>query len=52
MPPENPVVKHVDEVELRVVVAAVLTVAPKPFSSHSTFEIAVPIWLPHQPASI
>jgi len=25
----NPVVKHVDEVELRVVVAAVLTVAPR-----------------------
>ena len=33
----GPVVKHVDEVELRAVVAAVLAVAPKPLSSHSTF---------------
>ena len=53
MPPDrNPVVKHVDEVELRVVVAAVLTVAPDAVLVAQHLEIAVPIWLPHQPASI
>jgi hypothetical protein len=46
------VVKHVDAVELRVVVAAVLAVAADASLVAKHLLNLVPIWLPHRPACI
>jgi hypothetical protein len=44
------VVKHVDAVELRIVVAAILTTAADAVLVAHHLPNLVPIWLPHWPA--
>jgi hypothetical protein len=44
------VIKHVVAVELRIVLPKFSPPLPMPFSSHTTSQSLMPIWLSHWPA--